>query len=123
MIRKRRCVPCTHASPWASAREVGVVAAWTPKSRIDRMSQRMLGSLTWASGAGEQIMKTSKIQVDYNHCIITGLAMLKSARRIMVGAFYSFRNDLPDAKAVFPPSPLDDWGKNFNCHLCSLLDI
>lgn len=46
-------------------------------------------------------MKPSEIQVDYNHCIITGLAMLKSARRIMVGAFYSFKNDLPDAKAVF----------------------
>lgn len=65
------------------------------------MNQRMLGSLTWALGAGEWSMKPSEIQVDYNHCIITGLAMLKSARRIMVGAFYSFKNDLPDAKAVF----------------------
>lgn len=38
--------------------------------------------------------------------------MLKLAR-IMVKAFYSFKNDLPDAKAVsLPPSSMTG-GKNF----------
>lgn len=110
MIRRRWCVLCAWASTWPhQERRVGLLG-WTPRSQVDRMNPRMLGSLTWPLGASEWSMKTSKIQVDYNHCVITWLAMLKSAR-IMVKAFYSFKNDLPDANAVsLPPSSMT--GKN-----------
>lgn len=44
-------------------------------------------------------------RVDCNHCIITCLLCLNQKRIMVEGALYSFRNDLPGAKSIFPPPP------------------